>query len=77
MLRHIDFVEVGWIPNFAGFNHVIDGGKNHPSDGNNGTFFALPFANAFVFGFVVRRFIGLHRGMGDLHQRRSEVYLGT
>jgi len=56
---------------------VIDSGEYHPCNSDNGSFFSSSFRNAFIFNFVVRRFIRFHGCMGNLHQCRFEVNTGT
>ena len=48
-----------------------------PGDGNNGSFFTTALHNTFIFLFIVRRLVGFHGCMSDLHQCRFEVDTGT
>ena len=39
----VNFEQVGRVPKFTGFKHVIDSGKNHSGNSDDGTFFAPAF----------------------------------
>ncbi len=55
---------------------MVDGSEEHPGESNDGTFFVTVLHNAFIFLFVVRRFIRFHDCMGNLYQCRFEVDTG-
>ena len=55
---------------------MVYGGKNHPCDSYNGSFFTSPFANALVFVFVVRIYVRFHGSMGMDQKEYQERYTG-
>ena len=73
MLRHIDFVEVNRVPDFAGGKHRIDGGKDHPRNGDDSAFLAAALGNLLVLSGIVGRSLVLHGCVCDLHKRRFEI----
>ena len=77
MSRHIDFVEINWVPYFTGGGHRIDRRQNHSGNGNNRPFLASALGDALVFQCIVRVCLVLYRCVSDLYQRRFEVNTGT
>ena len=54
----------------------VNSREDYLGDSNDGTFLTAAFHDAFIFGLVVRRFVGFHGCMGNLDQCRFEVDAG-
>ena len=75
--RHINLVKAGRVLGISRRQHMADRCEDHPGGRNDGTFLTTAFHDAFIWGFVIRRFVGFHGCMGSLHQCRFEADAGT
>ena len=73
MHRHINFVKVNRVPDFAGRKHRIDGGKDHPRNGDDSALLAAAFGNLLILFGIIRRLFVLQGCVCSLHKRRLEI----
>ena len=69
MFRHIDFVEIHWIPHFTGAEHRINCRQNHSGNGDNCPFLASALGDALIFQCIVRICLVLYCCMSDLYPK--------
>lgn len=48
MLRHINFAEVNRVPDFSGREHGVNGGQNHPGNGDDGPLLSPALRQALI-----------------------------
>ena len=73
VLRHINFEQINGISDLPGKEHGVDGGQNHPGNGDDGPFLAPAPGTTLIFQSVVRVLLVFHGCVGDLYQRRFEI----
>lgn len=51
---HINLEQVARIPSFASFEHLVNGGEDHPGDSNDGPFLSSAPGDVLVLDAVIR-----------------------